>query len=76
MKPEELSGKISWPNDATNSNFAALMVHESMQGKDFAPLRIGDPLFVDLDGTIWFVVESDEIPRGGYQEVEVEDSYD
>ena len=28
--------------------------------------------------TGWFVVESDEVPRGGYQEVtmEVEDSYE
>ena len=30
VKSGELSGKISWPNDATNPNFAALMVHESL----------------------------------------------
>ena len=121
VRPGELSGKISWPNDESNPNFPALMVHQSVQDRDFAPLRIGDPLFVDLDGRIipydgshgeevhlifvneggyyyassgtgigvavksnfdwstgWFVVESDEVPRGGYQEVtmEVEDSYE
>mmetsp|Transcript_32520 Transcript_32520/g.60119 ORF Transcript_32520/g.60119 Transcript_32520/m.60119 type:complete len:560 (-) Transcript_32520:1522-3201(-) len=52
VRPGELSGKISWPNDATNPNFPALMVHRSLQDRDFHPLRTGDPLFVQLDGTI------------------------
>ncbi|KAL9178354.1 hypothetical protein ACHAXT_000001 [Thalassiosira profunda] len=52
VRPGELSGKISWPNCPTNPNFPALMVHKSVQDRDFAPLRVGDPLFVQLDGTV------------------------
>eukprot|EP00571_Detonula_confervacea_P012457 CAMPEP_0172306230 /NCGR_PEP_ID=MMETSP1058-20130122/7340_1 /TAXON_ID=83371 /ORGANISM="Detonula confervacea, Strain CCMP 353" /LENGTH=446 /DNA_ID=CAMNT_0013018043 /DNA_START=349 /DNA_END=1689 /DNA_ORIENTATION=+ len=52
VRPGELSGKISWPNDPTNPNFPALMVHKSVQDRDFHPLRVGDPLFVEPDGTI------------------------
>lgn len=52
VRPGELSGKISWPNDPTNPNFPAVMVHKSIQDRDFEALRIGDPLFVTLDGTI------------------------
>ncbi len=51
-RPGELSGKISWPNDPTNPNFPALMVHDSIQDRDFGILRTGDPLFVDLDGNV------------------------
>ncbi|KAL3815881.1 hypothetical protein ACHAXA_010271 [Cyclostephanos tholiformis] len=51
-RPGELSGKISWPNDPTNPNFPALMVHNSIQDRDFGVLRTGDPLFVDLDGNV------------------------
>ncbi|KAL3788498.1 hypothetical protein HJC23_006536 [Cyclotella cryptica] len=52
VRPGELSGKISWPNDESNPNFPAVIIHKSLQDRDFEPLRIGDPLFVTLDGTI------------------------
>mmetsp|Transcript_8049 Transcript_8049/g.17423 ORF Transcript_8049/g.17423 Transcript_8049/m.17423 type:complete len:249 (-) Transcript_8049:142-888(-) len=52
VRPGEMSGKISWPNDEGNPNFPALMVHKSLQDRDFHPLRVGDPLFVELDGTV------------------------
>ena len=52
VQPGELSGKISWPNCPSNPNFPALMVHKSLQDRDFEPLRVGDPLFVQVDGTI------------------------
>jgi len=52
VRPGELSGKISWPNDPENPNFPAVMVHKSIQDRDFEPLRTGDPLFVGLDGTL------------------------
>lgn len=52
VRPGEMSGKISWPNDPNNPNFPAYMVHKSLQDRDFEPLRVGDPLFVRVDGTI------------------------
>ena len=52
VRPGELSGKISWHNDDENPNFPAVMVHKSIQDRDFEPLRVGDPLFVDLDGNV------------------------
>ena len=52
VRPGELSGKISWPTDSSNPNFPAVIVHKSLQDKDFEPLRVGDPLFVTLDGTV------------------------
>ena len=52
VRPGELSGKISWPNDLENANFPAVMVHKSIQDRDFEPLRVGDPLFVTLEGKI------------------------
>ncbi|KAL7469941.1 hypothetical protein ACHAXS_010179 [Conticribra weissflogii] len=52
LRPGELSGKISWPTDPTNPNFPAVMVHKSVQDRDFEPLRIGDPLFLSLDGKV------------------------
>ena len=45
VRPGELSGKISWPNDPENPNFPAVVVHKSIQDRDFEPLRVGDPLF-------------------------------
>lgn len=51
-RPGELSGKISWPCDPDNPNFPAVMVHNSLQDRDFHILRIGDPLFVALDGSL------------------------
>ena len=48
----EMSGKISWPSDDTNPNFPQWMIHESVQDQDYQLLRKGDPLFVQLDGTI------------------------
>jgi aspartoacylase len=52
VRPGELSGKISWPNDESNPNFPSVIVHKSLQDRDFQPLRIDDPLFVSLDGTV------------------------
>ena len=52
VRPGELSGKISWPNDDINPNFPKWMIHKSVQDRDFEPLRVGDPLFVELDGTV------------------------
>ena len=51
-RPGELSGKITWPTDPENPNFPAVMVHQSLQDKDFELIRVGDPLFVALDGTV------------------------
>lgn len=52
VRPGELSGKISWPNDPMNPNFPLWMVHDSVQDRDFDALRVGDPLFIDLDGIV------------------------
>ena len=52
VRPGELSGKISWPNDDINPNFPKWMIHKSVQDRDFELLRVGDPLFVELDGTV------------------------
>ncbi|KAL3781534.1 hypothetical protein ACHAW5_005431 [Stephanodiscus triporus] len=52
VRPGELSGKISWPADDLNPNFPSLMVHRSIQDRDYASLRVGDPLFVRLDGSV------------------------
>eukprot|EP00980_Cylindrotheca_fusiformis_P021820 scaffold8658_cov101-Cylindrotheca_fusiformis.AAC.6 len=48
----EISGKIPWPCDPENPNFPALMVHESLQDRDFSLLKIGDPLFVAPDRSV------------------------
>eukprot|EP00956_Cyclotella_meneghiniana_P003901 scaffold4707_cov77-Cyclotella_meneghiniana.AAC.6 len=52
VRPGELSGKISWKNDSTNPNFPDVIIHKSLQDRDFEPLHVGDPLFVTLDGTV------------------------
>ncbi|KAL7550126.1 hypothetical protein ACHAWF_013369 [Thalassiosira exigua] len=52
VRPGELSGKIGWPSCPTNPNFPARMVHKSLQDRDFHLIRVGDPLFVELDGSI------------------------
>jgi hypothetical protein len=51
-RPGEMSGKISWPSDKENPNFPQLIIHESLQDRDYQLLRKGDPLFVALDGSI------------------------
>lgn len=51
-RPGEISGKITWPSDKENPNFPALMVHESLQDKDFSLLKVGDPLFVAPDRSV------------------------
>mmetsp|Transcript_38406 Transcript_38406/g.115085 ORF Transcript_38406/g.115085 Transcript_38406/m.115085 type:complete len:418 (-) Transcript_38406:147-1400(-) len=48
----EMSGKIRWPSDDDNPNFPGAVVHRSLQDRDFHPIRRGDPLFVELDGSI------------------------
>jgi succinylglutamate desuccinylase len=50
--PGEMSGKIRWPSDPENENFPAWIVHKNVQDRDFQEIRTGDPLFVDLDGTV------------------------
>jgi succinylglutamate desuccinylase len=50
--PGEISGKLVWPCDPDNANFPALMIHKSMQDRDFHLIRKGDPLFVSLDGSV------------------------
>jgi len=52
VKPGEMSGKIIWPSDADNPNFPAVMVHKSIQDRDFSMIKEGDPLFVRPDGSI------------------------
>ena len=47
---QQMSGKILWPVDEDNPNFPALMVHKSLQDRDFHQIRKGDTLFVDLEG--------------------------
>eukprot|EP00586_Coscinodiscus_wailesii_P021202 CAMPEP_0172500208 /NCGR_PEP_ID=MMETSP1066-20121228/135753_1 /TAXON_ID=671091 /ORGANISM="Coscinodiscus wailesii, Strain CCMP2513" /LENGTH=340 /DNA_ID=CAMNT_0013274325 /DNA_START=52 /DNA_END=1074 /DNA_ORIENTATION=- len=46
----ETSGKIEWPSDPENPNFPQVMVHKSVQDRDFLKIKKGDSLFVDLDG--------------------------
>lgn len=52
LKDGELSAKIIWPSDPENDNFPAWLVHKSIQDRDFHEVQTGDPLFVDLDGTV------------------------
>lgn len=52
MRPGEMSGKISWPSDPDNPNFPTLMIHESLQDRDYEILRKGDPIFVAMDGSV------------------------
>merc|ERR1712032_1030505 len=47
-----MSGKITWPSHPENPNFPMWMVHPSIQDQDFQRIRIGDPLFVALDGKV------------------------
>lgn len=51
-KAGEMSGKISWPSADHNPNFPSVLVHKSIQDKDFHIVKTGDPLFVTLDGSI------------------------
>lgn len=47
-----LHGKIQWPVSDDNPNFPAVMIHKDLQDRDYKPIRKGDPLFVNLDGSI------------------------
>jgi len=47
-----LHGKIQWPVSDDNPNFPAVMIHKDLQDRDYQPIRKGDPLFVNLDGSI------------------------
>lgn len=51
QRPGEMSGKISWPSDPDNPNFPTLMIHQSLQDRDYEILRKGDPIFVALNGS-------------------------
>jgi aspartoacylase len=48
----EMSGKISWPCHPDNPNFPLVVVHKSLQDRDFQLIHTGDPLFVHLDGSV------------------------
>lgn len=51
IREGEMSGKIPWPKMV--GNFPLVLIHESLQDQDFIkPLNKGDPLFVELDGSI------------------------
>lgn len=52
VRPGEISGKIKWPSDSENPNFPALMVHKSLQDRDYHLVKKGDPLFVAQDGSV------------------------
>jgi succinylglutamate desuccinylase len=52
VRPGEMSGKITWPCDPENENFPAVLIHRDLQDRDFHLIHTGDPLFVDLDGTV------------------------
>lgn len=48
----EMSGKISWASSDHNPNFPSVLVHKSIQDQDFKLVKVGDPLFVKLDGSL------------------------
>jgi aspartoacylase len=50
LREGEMSGKITWPSASDNPNFPAYMVHKRLQDRDFELIKIGDPVFVDLEG--------------------------
>jgi aspartoacylase len=50
----EMSGKITWPSDIDNPNFPQWMIHESVQDHDYQKIKVGDPLFVQFDGSILY----------------------
>mmetsp|Transcript_68551 Transcript_68551/g.101857 ORF Transcript_68551/g.101857 Transcript_68551/m.101857 type:complete len:366 (+) Transcript_68551:2-1099(+) len=50
--PGEMSGKIQWPSDPENPNFPQVLVHKSIQDRDFHKIKKGDPLFIDLNGKV------------------------
>jgi succinylglutamate desuccinylase len=66
VRPGELSGKIPWPKLPTSStsssdvdetsyynpNFPSVLIHKSVQDRDFSLIHKGDPLFVAPDGTV------------------------
>ena len=43
-------GKLPWPVDS--EGFPSAVVHPRVQDSDFTPLRTGDPLFIQTDGTL------------------------
>lgn len=45
-------GKVPWGTGPPGSSLPGSIVHPSLQDRDFALLRAGDPLFVRLDGTV------------------------
>jgi len=45
-------GKVPWAAGPPGSSLPGSVVHPSLQDRDFAPLKIGDPLFERLDGSV------------------------
>ena len=43
------AGKLAWPHEADDAMPSA-MIHPHLQGRDFAPLKSGDPLWIGIDG--------------------------
>ncbi|KAG7339468.1 aspartoacylase [Nitzschia inconspicua] len=52
IREGEMSAKLQWPSSKDNPNFPLWIVHKSVQDRDFTQIQTGDPLFVDLDGTV------------------------
>jgi succinylglutamate desuccinylase len=50
--PGEMSGKLVWPCDPENVNFPAVLIHKTLQDRDFKLIKTGDPLFVDKEGNV------------------------
>mmetsp|Transcript_5546 Transcript_5546/g.14654 ORF Transcript_5546/g.14654 Transcript_5546/m.14654 type:complete len:333 (+) Transcript_5546:72-1070(+) len=47
------AGKLAWPH-AENEVLPSAMVHPDLQGRDFEPLCVGDPLWIGVDGTVTY----------------------
>ena len=44
-------GKLAWPHTA-DETLPLAIVHPQLQGRDFEPLSVGDPLWLSVDGTV------------------------
>lgn len=45
-------GKIPWPDSDDPNALPGALVVPSLQDRDFEPLKVGDPMFVKLDGSV------------------------
>jgi succinylglutamate desuccinylase len=44
-------GKLAWPHTA-DETLPLAIIHPQLQGRDFEPLSVGDPLWLSVDGTV------------------------